>query len=80
MAALEKYFKPKINVVYERFLFNSAMQNPEERIDAFVNTLRKMALSCKYGALTDWMFKDRILIGIQDKIHNFKYSKKIVWF
>ena len=29
LAALEKYFKPKTNVVYERFLFNLAMENPE---------------------------------------------------
>ena len=48
LKALEAYFKPKTNVVYERFLFNSATQSSEEGIDEFVNRLRKMASSCKY--------------------------------
>lgn len=67
LAALEKYFKPKTNVVHKRFLFNSVTQNPKEGIDAFVNRLRKMASSCKFGALTDEMIRDRIVIGIRDK-------------
>ena len=29
LKALEAYFKPKTNVVYERFLFNSATQSSE---------------------------------------------------
>lgn len=40
---VETYFKPKTNVIYARFLFNSAPQNTEEGIDEFVNRLRKMA-------------------------------------
>lgn len=67
LKALEAYFKPKTNVVYERFLFNSATQSSEEEIDEFVNRLRKMASSCKCGALTDEMIRDRIVIGVRDK-------------
>jgi len=67
LKALEAYFKPKTNVVYKRFLFNSATQSCEEGIDEFVNRLRKMALSCKYGALTDEMIRDRIVIGVRNK-------------
>ena len=64
---LEAYFKPKTNVVYERFLLNSAAQSSEEGIDELVNQPRKMAWSCKYGGLTDEMIQDRIVIGVRDK-------------
>ena len=76
LKALEAYFKPKTNVVYKRFLFNSATQSSEEGIDEFVNRLRKMALSCKYGALTDEMIRDRIVIGVRDKASKLRLLKE----
>ena len=39
--ALESYFKPKRNVVYERYQFNLCTQNPEEPVDSYINRLRK---------------------------------------
>ena len=77
LKALEAYFKPKTNVVYERFLFlNSATQSFEEGIDEFVNRLRKMASSCKYGALTDEMIRDRIITGVRDKATKLRLLKE----
>ena len=76
LKALEAYFKPKTNVVYERFMFNSATQSSEEGIDEFVNRLRKMASSCKYGALTDEMIRDRIVIGVRDKASKLRLLKE----
>ena len=76
LKALEAYFKPKTNVVYERFMFNSATQSSEEGIDEFVNRLRKMASSCKYGALTDEMIRDRIVIGVRDKAPKLRLLKE----
>ena len=35
VAALEAYFKPQRNVVYERFVFNSCVQNPAETVDGY---------------------------------------------
>lgn len=67
LAALEAYFKPKTNVLYERYLFNSSTQGPDEGIDEFVNRQRKQASSCKFGTLTDEMIRDRIVIGLQDR-------------
>ena len=63
-------------VVYDRFLFNSATQSSEEGIDEFVNQMRKMASSCKYGALTDEMIQDRIVIVIQDKATKLQLLKE----
>jgi len=67
LKALETYFLPKRNVVYERYVFNSCVQSSEETVDCYVNRLRKRASSCQFGALTNEMIRDRIVIGIQDK-------------
>ena len=66
MSALEDYFLPKRNVVYERYVFNSCIQTPEETVDGYVNRLRKLASSCQFGTLTEEMIRDRLVIGIQD--------------
>ena len=76
LKALEAYFKPKTNVVYERFLFNSATQSSEEGIDEFENRLRKMASLCKYGMLTDEMIHNSIIIGIRDKATKLRLLKE----
>ena len=34
LSALEGYFLPKRNVVYERYVFNSGIQTPEETVDS----------------------------------------------
>ena len=39
LKALEDYFLPKKNVVYERYVFNLCFQAPEESIDCYVNRL-----------------------------------------
>lgn len=67
LKALEEYFLPKRNVVYERYVFNSCCQIPDETVDCFINRLRKLASSCQFGALTEEMIRDRLVIGIQDK-------------
>ena len=76
LAALEAYFKPTTSVVYERYLFNSSTQGPEEGIDEFVNRLRKLASSCKFGTLTDETIRDRIVIGLQDKATKLRLLKE----
>ena len=64
---MEDYFLLKKNVVYERYVFNSCFQAPEESIDCYTNRLRKLASSCQFEALTEEMIRDRLVIGIQDK-------------
>ena len=64
--AIEAYFKPQKNVVYERFLFNSCTQASDENFDAYLHKLRKLAATCKFGSLTDEMIRDRIVIGVKD--------------
>ena len=64
--ALESYFKPKRNVVYERYQFNLCTQNPEEPVDSYINRLRKAASTCQFGTLTEELIRDRLVIGLQD--------------
>ena len=65
--ALESYFKPQRNVVYERYVFNTCVQTQDESVDAYVNRLRKLASSCDFGVLTDEVIRDRLVIGVRDK-------------
>jgi hypothetical protein len=48
--ALEDYFLPSVNVVYERYIFRCAVQQ-SETFDVYLAKLRKLASSCSYGAL-----------------------------
>ena len=54
------YFKPKTNVVYERYRFNSSTQVSNEAADSFMDRLRKLASTCNFGALTDELISDRL--------------------
>ena len=49
-------------MVYERYLFNSAVQNPGEKIDDFVHRLRELSKSCEYGMLCDDLVLDRMVL------------------
>ena len=64
---LEAHFKPQRNVVYERYVFNSCVQIAEESVDVYVNRLRKLASSCEFGALTNELIRDRLVIGVKDR-------------
>ena len=67
LEALEKYFKPTRNVVYERYVFNTCSQTSEESVQTYVTRLRKLAASCEYGALTDEFIRDRLVIGLKNQ-------------
>ena len=54
---LKKHFIPQRNVLYERFVFNSAVQKPGETIDEYVVRLRQMAESCEFGTLNPFLSK-----------------------
>lgn len=68
LEALENYFKPKRNVVYERYMFNSSVQESEESINSFLTRLRKLAASCEFGELTDQLIRDRLVVGLRDSV------------
>ena len=63
LEALENYFKPTRNVVYERCVFNTCSQSSEESVQTYFTRLRKLAASCEYGASADEFIRDRFVIG-----------------
>lgn len=65
--ALEKYFKPAKNVIYERYLFRSCKHEEGQSIDTFVTRLREKAATCEYGQLKDEMIHDKIVLGIANE-------------
>ena len=63
---LGEHFEPLRNTIYERYMFNSAMQSDGESIEQFLSKLRKLAATCQYGSLLDEMLRDRIVIGVHN--------------
>lgn len=76
IGALEAHFKPKRNVVYERYKFNLCSQNAEESVDDYVNRLRKLPSSCQFGTLTDELIRDRLVLGITDRSTKLRLLKE----
>lgn len=65
LTALEGYCLPQSNETYERFLFNTATQQPNEDINQYVSRLRTLAATCNYADLKDSLIRDRIVVGIK---------------
>jgi len=63
LTALEQHFIPKRNVTYERFVFNNCHQGPRETVDEYVTRLRSLSSTCEFGALTNDLIRDRLLLG-----------------
>ncbi|XP_028513100.1 uncharacterized protein LOC114574520, partial [Exaiptasia diaphana] len=76
LKALESYFKPKRNVVYERYIFNTCTQSTDETIDGYVNRLRKHAATCEFGVLTDELIRDRLVLGIREESTKLRLLKE----
>ena len=66
MEKLEAYCNPKKNITWERHVFNTRNQQPDETIDQYVTDLKTKARSCEFGPLTDSLIKDHIVCGIRD--------------
>ena len=79
LEALENYFKPSRNVVYERYIFNTCIQQSEESVQSYVTRLRKLAASCEYGALTDELIRDRLVIGLKNQGDKVRLLREKPW-
>ncbi len=65
--ALEDYFKPAKNVIYERYMIGCCKQEVDEPIDSFITRLRERASTCEYRELKDEMIRDRLVLGIANE-------------
>lgn len=64
--ALEYLFKPTKNTVYERSLFNTCSQGPNESVEQYIARLRRLAANCEYKDLADELIQDRLILGTKD--------------
>ena len=67
LAKLKAYFAPTRNILYERYLFHAAEQQPNETVDQYMIRLRHLAGSCNFGNIHDEMLRDRLVLGCRDK-------------
>ena len=78
LQALENYFKPAKNEVYERFKFYTCDQGPKELVDQWLTRLRHLSRSCNFGATLGSMLRDCLILGTKDKkaqAHLFRQKK-----
>ena len=68
ISKLTEYFEPQRNIIYERYLFNSATQRSENKINSICECTEKASQydTCEYGTLSDELTRDRIVTGISD--------------
>ncbi|XP_060078270.1 uncharacterized protein LOC132557761 [Ylistrum balloti] len=59
-AALEKHFKSKINVPYERYAFRSMKQEENETVEQFVTKLRQQSVLCEFDK-PDEQIRDQVI-------------------
>ncbi|KAG8189628.1 hypothetical protein JTE90_009559 [Oedothorax gibbosus] len=66
------YFTPKVNITYERFVFNQVIQVAGQKFDDFCTELLSKSQSCDFNTLRDSLVMDRIVIGVlhdSDRAH-----------
>ena len=62
--ALTSYYKPKMNIVYERYKFYSRNQKADESVSDFVKEIKTLAHTCDFGETLTMMLRDRFVMGI----------------
>lgn len=65
IAALEKDFTPKTDVIYERYIFNKSNLLPNETLNDYICRLNELAKSFEFGNMTDDIILDRLVLGYQ---------------
>lgn len=58
--ALDNYFSPKANTVYERYIFRSIKQKPGETMEQFITKLKQQGKNCNYTDLDD-QIRDQVI-------------------
>ena len=66
MQALERHFEPTINVIYERYKFNTCEQDQGETVAQYITKLRQLTATCEFGVLENDLIRDRFVLGTKD--------------
>lgn len=77
----DEYFKPRINVIRMRRLFQRRMQQIDENEETYFRALYTAAEDCEFGGLKKERIRDQFIAGIRDealaeKLEHMYMSKK----
>jgi len=72
----EDYYVGATNEIYERYKFNSRVQEEGESVNTVITALRRFAKTCIYGTLSGHLKRDRVVIGIRDSELQKKLSER----
>lgn len=62
----EEYCKPKSNIIYNRYLLRTRVQNENETLEQFVTDLKTLLNDCQYQEeLHDEIVRDHIVFGVR---------------
>ena len=64
----EAHFILKRNVIFERARFNMRIQTEGESVDNFMTNVYTLTEFCNFRYLCDELIRDRIVVGIRDKV------------
>lgn len=64
---LDEFFIGKSRVFFERYLFNSRSQGPDELFNDFYKDLKELAKTCEFSTLEDTLIRDRIIVAARDE-------------
>lgn len=67
-ARFAQYFTPKVNITYERYKFNSMVQQDGEKFDDFLTKIKSQGAKCDFGAVFDSLLRDKIIVGIRSEV------------
>ncbi len=67
LEALDAKFLLKRNILFERHLFYSAVQQPNEPVEQYIDRLRELVSTCDFGDTEEDMLRDRIVLGCSDQ-------------
>ncbi|KAJ1188336.1 hypothetical protein NDU88_005097 [Pleurodeles waltl] len=59
---LDLHYLPKISTIMERYHFGLREQGKEESVEEYIMALRKLASSCKFGALVQERIRDQFVL------------------
>uniref|UniRef100_A0A3Q3QJX5 Retrotransposon gag domain-containing protein n=1 Tax=Monopterus albus TaxID=43700 RepID=A0A3Q3QJX5_MONAL len=65
MAAFEKHFVPKVNVLACRHTFRQRVQHADETVCQYVTELRALAVPCGFGTMESELIRDQLIANAQ---------------
>ncbi|KAJ8869981.1 hypothetical protein PR048_028992 [Dryococelus australis] len=66
LEVFDKHFTPAKNVIYERWVFDTAHQESGESVEQFICRAQALTAISEYGALAAEMFRNNIVVGVAD--------------